>query len=129
MSSNVGSNNIMFSSFVVVLLDESRKDFTIRLVLQCSEMWSRLLSCFFFRSAVDVPRARGNFSGGIGESQSGERDLQWGEFTDLPDGPVDSTADDRVEFIEESGFKPPDQGKVVAISHVGGFHHEYRRAA
>ena len=26
-------------------------------------------------------------------------------------------------------IEPPDQGKVVAISHVGGLHHEYRRAA
>jgi transposase InsO family protein len=26
-------------------------------------------------------------------------------------------------------IEPPDQGKVVAIPHVGGLHHEYRRAA
>jgi transposase InsO family protein len=26
-------------------------------------------------------------------------------------------------------IEPPEQGKVVAISHVGGLHHEYRRAA
>ena len=26
-------------------------------------------------------------------------------------------------------IEPPDQGKVVAIPHVGGIHHEYRRAA
>ena len=26
-------------------------------------------------------------------------------------------------------IKPPEQGKVVAIPHVGGLHHEYRRAA
>ena len=26
-------------------------------------------------------------------------------------------------------IEPPEQGKVVAIPHVGGIHHEYRRAA
>jgi len=25
--------------------------------------------------------------------------------------------------------EPPERGKVIAISHVGGLHHRYRRAA